>query len=453
MPSVPRSDVPVSPEDVLATAKDTYNLVLSLVDSESAKIAVIPFAALAGGLIFVAAAVVMIAVRVIFAIAPLVATTFLKIFGAAKKENQGGINEVIAEILAEVLSVQIAPEEIPTGGDIHGQLARSVTIGSKFHEALIKLFAPGGNVTPETGEKAAQAFTGYTLNNAVSSSLIGIFAELQSLGHFKEFGKVGEDAANNLGLARLHRQALGPLIRNAVAEPYDQLLKKRYRPDRLSDAQYVRAFHRGGISESELNDQLATKGYTDRDIRQIVLELTARLTDTDLARLVRWGVIDFNLAVASLNAAGIPKDTAEKQLRSTLLTRADSTMGQYLNKIENAYIEGFIDEFEFQKLFARLPLGEDERQWELNLVGIQKDIPRKKLTLAQVKDAYLNALVTLDYVDVYLEAEGYSDDDALIIEYLLLIDANEKTEKEQLAKDRKKRAADRAAAAAQRGNS
>lgn len=398
------------------------------------------------GLIYGSRAVASALLGGVMAVASSVAAGVLQLFGASRRENQSAYNTVIAEALSELFGVDVSTEDIPAGGDHRAQLARAQALGGKLHDLLTEQFGGRTGEQQGRGEKAARAFTGYGLNYATGTALLSVITEMESLGFFKEFGKIGEDVSAGLGLARLQRQALSPLIRNLIAEPFDQELRHRYRPDRLTDKQYVNAFHRGGIDENRLRDELATKGYKDEDINQLIVELTAHLTDTDLARLVRWGVISYQDAVTALVASGVPHPTAEKNLRATLLSRADSTISTYLNKLQTVYIEGQIDEGEFQKLFERLPLGDDEREWELNLVGLQKDLPRRKLTLAQMESAYIAAIIGLDEFEVWMEGEGYTENDQLVLEYLLLLKAEKAADKEKLASERKERKAAREAA-------
>ena len=95
-----------------------------------------------------------------------------------------------------------------------------------------------------------------------------------------------------MGLGRLQRQALAPLVRNCIAQPYDLYLKRLLRPDRLSEAQLVQGLRAGKIEESVVRDELAQKGYRDQDIDILLDQLTSRLSPGELAVLIANGDVE-----------------------------------------------------------------------------------------------------------------------------------------------------------------
>ena len=401
----------------------------------------------------------------------------LKGVSEVKDDTKSSVNQVIAASLEEVLGVDVTPDDIPHGHGIEENRRRAQAIGNKLHNLLTSEFGDLTEITPERGAQNARVFSGFGLNLAISNSFIGLLGELLSLGQVEEFRELGEEVIQVLGLGRLQRLALQPLIRNFVQQPYDLYLKSKLRPDRLSEAEYVRAMQRGTMSQDEVKKRLAEKGYPDAEIDeilidainhigdaafvramqrgalsetevrnrlkqkgypeeevdQIILDGLHHLSDADLSRLVRYGEIPVDIAQAELIQQGIPREHAEQILKANTLTRVDSIVSSFVNKLESQYINGFIDEDAFNKGLEMVPLSEEEKQWERNFVGQALDAPQTTLSFSQVKTGIVNGILDFEYLDRWLLRKGYSDEDQLYLEYEILQAMDKATSKAEIA--------------------
>ena len=356
----------------------------------------------------------------------------LHAFSTVKDETKESMNGVIAASLEEVLGIPVSPNDIPHGQGIEENKRRAQAIGNKLHDLLTAEFGDLTEITPERGAQNARVFSGFGLNLAITNSFIGLLGELFSLGQVEEFKELGEEVIQVLGLGRLQRLALQPLIRNFIQQPYDLYLKSKLRPDRLSDAQYVRAQQRGAMNESFVRARLAEKGYPEAEIDQVILEALHHLSDSDLSRLVRYGEVPNEVALAELIQQGMTREHAELVLRANTLSSVDSLVNSYVNKIESQYINGFIDEGSFNKLLDEVPWTDDQKQWERNFVGVTLDAPQTTLTFAQVKQGIVNGILDFEYLDRWLLRQGYSDEDQLYLEYEILQGMDKKVSKQEL---------------------
>lgn len=390
-------------------------------------------AGLVGGLYFSLAIIIKGIVAVILAVASYFAVTVLENISKAKKDNASQFNDVIAAAMGDVLGTDFSADEIPAGKGSGGGAARNAAIGGKLQDLLSQQFGGVRELSPEDGAKNAAAFSGFALNYAISAAFLGILGECESLGFVKNFKDLGEDTAQALGLGRLSRLALQPLIRNMVQQPYDLYLRSKVRPDRLTEAQYIHGLHHGDFDESFVRAKLAEKGYPDAEIDRLILELTAHLAEADILRLIRYGDMTQDEGVAELNVQGIPKVTAERLLRATTLSRADSLVSSYVNKIESQYLNGFIDEATFNKGLDAVPWTEEEKQWERNFVGVTLDAPQTTLTLTQVKAGIVGGILDFNYLDRWMTNQGYSDEDQLYLEYEILQAMDQSLSKQEIA--------------------
>ena len=366
-------------------------------------------------------------------------TVFLRILTKFRTETIPEQIEISASVLSEFLAFEIKAEDIKPGKTGDQTIDAANSIGKAFLNRLTKEFVPSGEVTPESGEKAAATFAGYAVNFAVQNTLISTIADAVSFHFLEDFRELGVETARNMGLGRLVRQALLPLVRNAIAEPYDQQLRKRYRPDRLSDAQYVRSFVRNNLSFEDLRDRLALKGFKDEDIDRLIADLLPNLNDAEVSALIRYGDLTEDAGVKALAEAGIPEGLARQKLRVNDIGRTDAVISIYKSLIGRQRIDGLLSEDEYNKLLDRLPITDEEKQQERNFVGQSLEVPRAFLTWSEVTKAFELGAVDLDYVDRWLQREGFSDEDALTKELLLLDALNKFTSKEQAAAERASR--------------
>lgn len=405
-----------------------------------------PTAGVVTGIVMVVPALIAAFVQGILGLGTFFAVNILGIIGKARTENARDFNEVIAASMSELLGVEINPDDLPTGQGAAAMIARVQAIGGKLHDQLINEFVPSGQVSPESGEKAARAFTGYAINFAVATSFIAILSESVSIGFLKNFRELGESVAQSLGLGRLQRLALQPLIRNTIQQPYDLFLKKQYRPDRLTEAQYVRGLNAGAFDESYVRDRLAEKGYPDAEINRLIFELSTWPTASELYHLVRYGDMSLDDAVKALNAQGIAADTARQQLRVLDLQRVDAFITQYVNVLEKQVLHGKLDLDGFNKLLDQTPWSEQEKFWEKNYLAAELESPSHLLTLAQVKTGILQGILDFNYFDDWAQSQGYDTPEALVLEYEILLALDAAATKDQAAQAAAARKAQKAAA-------
>jgi SOS response regulatory protein OraA/RecX len=339
------------------------------------------------------------------------AVSIMETITTVRQEGAEDFAKATGAAMGEFLGFDVDVNEIAKGVGADANLARARQFGDKLHTLLEHEFTGGGAVTPQSGATGARAFSGYVMNFAATNSFISILTEMLSLGEFEQWRELGVEIAQNLGLGRLHRQALQPLVRNTIAQPYDKFLRKKYRQDDLSEAQLVKALHTGALTESEVRDSLAEKGYPDKQITELIRQLTLHLTDAEVERLLRFGVIDESAALAQLIAEGWPRESAILKLRSIVLSRLWSLEQQFLNTLEKQYISGWIDLGAFNKGLESTHLTFDEKQLELKYVGQVLDAPQVDLTWGEVKAALVDGIVDLDYLDSWLVRAGYSRED------------------------------------------
>ena len=359
------------------------------------------------------------------------AVAMLQLIDKVRHDNPEGMAQVTTAAMSEFLGTEITADDLPTGKSAADVAARMNALGTKLHALLRSEFKGSAPITPEEGAANAATFSGYNMNFSTSSALISILGEMVSLGQLKQIRELGVELAENLGLGRLHRQAMQPLIRNIIALPYDRYLRKQYRPDKLTAPQYLTAFRAGRMDEQTMRDNMAELGYASDLIDGLMKQYEPDLYQTDLVRLVRYGEMTQEAATQTLMDRGWSKEYAEQRLRSALLNRVDATVDTIVSEQRAKVLDGFLSLDDFRAQLQSLPLLDAEITFIMRDIGLRLETPRSTLTWAQVKTGFKNGILDFDYVDQFLSNQGYSDTDTLALEMELLKEYDDKTTADQ----------------------
>lgn len=374
-----------------------------------------------GGIAYFAIAGFGLIVKILVELATPLLLVFLNVLTKARTTTADAQAQISAAVLSEFLATDLQPSHVTPGKTADAALAVARDIGNLLHNRLEHEFAPNGTVTPDTGAVAARTFSGYAVNFGVQNALLSQLAEACSAHYLEHFRELGEETARNLGLGRLQRQAMGPLIDNTIRKPYDRFLRKKYRQDLLPASNYVHAFLAGRLTRDQLSEKLGQLGFAEDDITELTLQLDNVPPLIDLVRLVRHGQMTQDAAIAILQNHGWPQDIAKQTFQAAELARVDTHVSTYCNLAVKQYVQGFIDEPAFQKLLENAPITDDERQWLSNVAGMELEAGRRRITFAQLETGLIAGIVDWDYVDTWMAAEGYDQDSQLVLQYELLL--------------------------------
>lgn len=386
------------------------------------------------GITFCISFIVLMVLQVVMGLGAWAGASFLEVLGVAKKENADGINDLIAETANEMLGTDLTGKDLTSGSGGGSSMDQNKIVG----DALIKIFEQGLGglqpVSPEQGAENARKFAGFSINFAISQGFLSILSEAASIGFLKEFHELPDGLQHALGLGRLQRAALAPLIRNCISQPYDLYLKALIRPDRLSEGQIVTANRAGKLSDQDARQALAEKGYRDQDIDLLIADLTQKLSASELFTLVRFGDLSMDQAIQKLTDQGWDKETAALQLKVLSRSREDSHVSSILTDLEADYVNGFVDQVTYNSILGKLPLSDDEQQMYRQRVGLQQEVPSKRVTFAQLTKGVVERIVDFSAVDDWLKNEGYGPADQDILTFEILGSLKDAADKDRFKK-------------------
>jgi hypothetical protein len=367
------------------------------------------------------------------------------LFLAGQGEGSRGFATLVAVLIGDLLGVEgVSGDEIFTAFQTRGRIKAMQVVGSGFLDVLSKEMITSGTVNPEQGDAAVRAFLGFVLSFAVRQGNIEFLTSLlpEGIRLGDGFRMYGELMAKNLGLGRLTRMVLKPLVTTLAATPFQWKLNELYRPTQLKLADVVNPFTGAVMDAKVIWADLAREGYTDDKI-QALLELhRKKLSEADLSTLFSAAHIDQATLQKSIARLGYTLEDAQNKAEVDRLDKVKPYFEELRAAAVSAYADGHIDRKELEGVVDGLPLTTEEKTYILLAADYKRKVPTKHLTIAQLENAFVEGIIDLTEFTDHLAAFGYSDDDESV---LLLLTLLKLAKTEEAAKAKAARAAATAA--------
>lgn len=347
-----------------------------------------------------------------------------------------GAGKVLVEIEEPILPIFSAFVE-PVVSNMFGSEMPAGAFGSRGNrearaegaralvDAYMNAIAGAGAGELEPGDEGAKRIAGA----AVHATLEGWFNGwiLEMLGDlvpidwlkFKDLTELSEEIIRSLGIGRLVRRAISPLVDVAAATPMKWKVNKQYRPTQLSPAQAIRQAYRGQWDWSDVMELCAREGYSDASIAALINEQKKFQGTADIRELVTRGEWTSDRGLQELRDQGYDEDGATLALRIEGLRRIESHEASIASALVSAYVARDIDDATFGQIRDTAIGPPAERALLTELAQIRRQLNVKWLTASEIKAAVKGLIVPMADYRAWLAREGYSDDDALTLELLL----------------------------------
>jgi hypothetical protein len=217
------------------------------------------------------------------------AQVVLEGLGDLRKGIDPAVGILAQEVLTEFLGVEVGVENLPLGIGGGDHLARAQAIGALMYNQLEKEFITGGQVVPSSAP--AQTFSGLAINFGLANGIMGLIGGMvpSFAGHYEELRELGEEVARNVGLGRLVRRALTPLITTLVSNPAQWAINIKYRATQFKEADLVNPFLGTQLPHDQLYNAMHLLGYSDDKIQAFIQMHEKKLSPTDVQLLIDWG--------------------------------------------------------------------------------------------------------------------------------------------------------------------
>jgi hypothetical protein len=205
-------------------------------------------------------------------------------FLIAQGEKNSSFYDLSATILSDLTGVEVDAEAMKKAATRGDRLAVMQIFGGDLYKLLETEFKPTSGDLEAGDAGPAERFLGFLLNFAIRQgnieALTGILPESIRIG--EGFRAYGELMGKNLGLGRMARKALQPLIQILVADPLTYKLQEQYRPKRIGAMPAIKKFFRDGTFEQQMRKELAQEGYSDARIDDLIADLRPLLSAREL---------------------------------------------------------------------------------------------------------------------------------------------------------------------------
>lgn len=368
-------------------------------------------AAVVAGVVAIGRVLYIIVLFTFVSVGSTLVTAVLQVIKAIRQDGAADFAAVTGEALGEFMAIDTKEVDFDTGKDPAASLNRAQQLGSIFVDMMQQQFGKGGPQSPDDAETAAKALAGYGINFATSNTFLSWMIELGTDGKFGDFDKLGEDIARTIGLGRLTRQALRPLVRNAIEHPYDRKMRATYRPDVIAPPELVKEFLAGRMTETDCDRFIAEHGYSDDFISAIKAQHTPDLKPEEIEHLAALGAFDSVTAAGQLKAQGLPDSIASWRTQLLTWKRLDHLRNRVLGEVLAQINSGFAQAIDIEKYLAQFAIPADEAELWRIAAGVAQERTRKRLSQGEMLYLYEAAQITLADVQNWLRSEGYSLED------------------------------------------
>jgi len=284
--------------------------------------------------------------------------------GELRKSLDPSASAIAVDVLSELLGTEFNSASLVDGTDVAAHLANASTIGALLHDQLASEFASGTTITPAGGAAAAQRFSGIVINFGTATGILGLLGGMCPWLHLDEVREIGEEVAKNLGLGRMHRGAIKPLIDIFLTTPYKWFLNSKYTPSVFTLSEAVNPFANTLMSLPVIQQAGLYAGYSTDKINELIKLHEKRLNITDVERLVRWKTWTPDQADTYNQSLGFDPALLSAAYTNVTLSRADAHINAFETLLEGAFAKGEIDEPTFLNILGSLPI----QAPELNLI-------------------------------------------------------------------------------------
>lgn len=340
------------------------------------------------------------------------AADVVSLFGAFQGQGAPGFYDLIAVILGDLLGVEMSEQTIVDAFARKGSLAAFREIGKSYMNTIIGELQPQIPLTPAGGLASAQGWLGYILGFSVREGNIAVISDLlpELLDPLKGFTEYGESMRTALGLGRMSRQALHPIIQTLITDPLQWYVNQTYRPKVLGESLAVRAYNRGWIPREALDTEMQYAGYSDDRAAVLQADSVTYFSPNDAWELYKLSKVDISALTIALRLSGFDPNSNDNWIAARTAQDVKPYTDQLIQDWKGQWLNGYITLAQLEGFLDQLPMLPDVRNALYNALGQLGEYPRRKLTLAEVQSAFIEGIYILDDVQAFLKSEGYGDD-------------------------------------------
>lgn len=345
---------------------------------------------------------------------------------ALRKGVDPSVATLAVSVLNEFLGTNFTQDNLPLGLGTGDHLQRAQAIGQLLLTQLTAEFAPPAGATVGPSTAPASTFTGLAVNFGIASAIMGVIGGLVPWGHLDELRELGEEVAQNIGLGRLVRRALTPLVQILVAKPMEWWVNTTYTPTQFNISELVNQFSLTQLPQAQLYQAMNMLGYSNDKIQAFIQMHQKRLSVAEVYLLQQNGGWTADQALAYVGTLGYPPDLSVTVLGLEDLREQQKWYDKLVAQMESELLANVITIDEFVQVLQTLPYSKNV-QTVIQATAEYKvkahaGKPLRQLSIGQLTKAFEQGLVTESDLRARWSTERYSDADQDILMFLLLFE-------------------------------
>lgn len=356
-------------------------------------------------------------IRFNFMIQSTVTRLLSKAVDESKQASEPFVTALAADAIGNYFGVPISIDDVKVRGGFEGNRALADRLGSLVMQGLFRGFGTPGPITPERGEENAQLMLGYALSAAITSTMEKSTIPPIVHEYLPGLGETGDMVVQALGLGRMTRQAMTPIIQQTVHEPLMQRLHALYLDALPTPELAAKLLYRDPSREAWFFDVLQRHGYSREMAAQLRVIYGKSMERADVASLVHAGMIDDVAAKAALVAAGYSPEFAATLSELIANDRVPGLLESIAQTGVAMYVARELETDGLTTVLDQAGYSQREKELTIALCDLRRARPKHPAT-ADVETGYVQDVLTLDQLHAHYLVEGYTVDDAQWLEQI-----------------------------------
>lgn len=345
------------------------------------------------------------------------------------------IEAAAAAALSDYFGTTISVGQISRGRSPGQRFAFAQNLGAFILEQMFGAFDFPGQITPELGRENAERILGFNVSTTLESWLGKVVSSTPLTRWIPNWADLDDVMQQTLGLGRINRRIMGPLLKTLVADPFAWDLNRTFTPQLFNAGQLVRLVNRKAIDEGTYFEQMSWHGFDQAKAANMRLLLSRLPEKEDIAKMLELGIITPERTQAIFEGLGFTPTGAEAMVAVT----EDDRVRNINNAIESTARTMFrsreIDESELQVILNKVGRSPAEVEIFLGLARVERSRPRA-MPRGVMEEGFRKGFIPLGRLREYYEAEGFSLDDRILLEEMAVEDRLEAEARDKAAREK-----------------
>ncbi|MEM3554482.1 MAG: SHOCT domain-containing protein [Candidatus Micrarchaeaceae archaeon] len=275
-------------------------------------------------------------------------------------------------------------------------------------QKILEYIAPNGPITPDTAVDNATRFFATNLQFQMSAWILHWVGDLFSLGMMKSLKDLPNAISWSFGLGWLSWLVMGTPFRKAISDPLEIKYNEVYQTNILSEAQAVEYLFRSGKAKTEWNETMKKYGYNPTEALKKLIVSYKYLTQSELEKAYRLGIIDKDTYKASLEHMGYHPTHLNIQMKLTENEKILNIIDNIAREAIQAFEDGLISEQEFINILKECKWTDWSIQYQFILSRI-KQFRNNALSESELRTLVSRGIISEEEYRKILKDRGYND--------------------------------------------